>query len=192
VNLSPREKIIAAVLGAIVVLFIGYTWLLAPYLSRRDVLNKAIQTQAARDSRETNLLNNRSRVAADWKKLTSTVVQTQPALATSRINDALQDWARNSRFTIHALKPDRPIQDKDFQKIRFQVSGEGSTSAVSTFLLAVETTDLPLQVDDLRINARKEGVNDLSIELKVTTIVFSPASTTKPGQRPAPAKGETL
>jgi type II secretory pathway component PulM len=192
VNLNPREKLIATIVGAILVLYVGYTWLLAPYLAQRQTLITAIDRANDRDRRESNLLANQPRVAAEWKKLTATTVQTQPAVGSGRINDALQDWARNSRLVMHALKPDRPVQEKDFQKIRFQVSAEGSSDAVSKFLLAVETTDLPLQIDDFRINARKEGVNDLAVELKVTTVVFSPAATTKPGQRPAPAKGDTL
>jgi hypothetical protein len=57
--------------------------------------------------------------------------------------------------------------------------------------MAIETTDLPLQINDLRLSSRKEGMNDLAVQLTVTTIVFSPAPTTKPAKA-AQAQGDAI
>jgi Tfp pilus assembly protein PilO len=192
VTLSKREKSIAAVVAGIVLLYIGYAFAVSPYIQKRDALSNAIEKAAAREKRDDDLLSNQPRVKSEWTKLTSTTLKTDAAQATSRVNDALQDWARSSRFTIQALKPERPVQQKDFQHIRFQVSGEGNSEQVARFLYTLETTDLPLKIDDLRINTRKEGVNYLAVELKVTTLVFSPSTTTRPGARTAAPKGDSL
>ena len=51
-------------------------------------------------------------------------------------------------------------------------------SRAGQFLYALHTSNIPLRVGDLQISARKEGTDDLQIQLGVATIFEAPANAT--------------
>jgi hypothetical protein len=190
-NLSAREKIIALFTAIVVVFVVGYLFLIAPYLANRAQLAEDIKSTQSQYDDETKLLAAQPRVAADWKSLLAGNLKTIPAQASGKTQDALYDWARSARFNLQSVKPDRPRQDKDFQQIRFQASGAGTTASIYRFLAAIEKSDLPLKIEELRVNSRKDGTDDLNITLTLSALIFSPPA---PGARSAPTQpaGGTL
>ena len=59
-----------------------------------------------------------------------------------------------------------------------QAAGTGSMNAVSRFLWRVETAGIPLRVKEMQLGSRKEGADDLTVQLRLSTIYA-------PGARPA-------
>jgi hypothetical protein len=90
---------------------------------------------------------------------------------------------------MQSLKPDRVARVGDFQQIRIQAAGTASTASFAGMLGDIESETIPMRVNDLRLAARKEGVDDLTFSMTVSTIVFSPAPEKKPVARPT-TKGE--
>jgi hypothetical protein len=192
VTLTKREKTIALGTGGVLLAFVCVMFLILPYFDKRAKLNNDIARAAQQQKHDNDLLANVPRVDAQWKQLTARVLQTQPAQATGNAGDALNDWAKWARLNIQSLNPDHPVQKGDFLLVHFKLSAVGNTGSLTNFLWALETTDLPLQIDELGVTARKEGANDLNVQMGVTTAVFSPSTTTRPGSRQAPKGGDTL
>lgn len=187
---SRREKIIGGVVLAVLGLLALDTYAISPYVVEHDRVVDAMDTAGRKLGKAQKLLKNRKQVAADWRIALESGLKTDPSAAENQALHAISDYAQANRISLESLKPDRAARVGDFQQIRIQATGAGSTAAIANLLYRVESAKIPLRVTDLRLNSRKDGTDDLSFALNVSTIVFSPAPETKrPAAKPAP-KGD--
>lgn len=183
--LNRREKIIAITLAGAIGLLLVDRWALTPYLQERQRLTRELDNATDRMDKANRLFANQRKVDQAWRDLTSAGLTSDVVAGETQALHAVRDWAQANRVDLQAVKTDRPIRMGDFQQIRLQISGAGPTAAISGFLYSIETARVPMHLAEFRANARKEGSDDLSFSLTVSTIVFSPAPE-KPARTPAP------
>ena len=194
--LSKRERIISLVTGGVLgFLALDYV-ALSPLLDRRSRVEAAESTATVAHARAEQLIDNAPRMNARWKSMIDAGLKSEVTEAESQALRALHDWAQDAGLTLLSLQPDRvqraggsgaqQQQDKSFQHVTLRASGTGSMRSVSRFLWRVQTAEIPLRVTDLQVNARKEGADDLLLNVAVSTLVLSPEAPKKPAQ-PAPA-----
>ena len=113
-------------------------------------------------------------------------LKSDAASAESAVLNALRDWAEESGLILSSLKPERSSKRGQLQEITFQAVCTGSMDGVSKFLWRVEDAALPIKISDLQLSARKEGSDDLTLQIRVAALCLAPLSA-KPSQT-APAK----
>jgi hypothetical protein len=188
-TLSRREQLYALIAGVMLLIGGGYFYLLSPYLTARAQLISDINAAQKKYDREVSLIESQPKVASSWKKLLAGDLREKPAEAMSRTNDFIYDAARSAMFEIKIFNPDGPKQEGDFKNIRVNVSGVGKMLWLYHFLAAIEQSELPIKIDELRVAARKPGLDDLNVSLTISTLIFAPAPTTRPAARP---EGDSL
>ncbi len=186
---NRREKIIAVILIAVIGLAVIYEYVITPYVNEHDRVSQALKDAVNREKKAQRLLDARVSTNREWKNLLDHGLKTDPAASESQALHYMRTWADNSRVDFQSLKPDRVARSGDFQQIRIQATGNTTTAAFANLLSQVETATIPMKVNDLRLTSRKEGTDDLSFAMSVSTIVFSPAPPKPVAARPTP-KGE--
>lgn len=183
--LNRREKIIAATLGGVMLLFAADRYAITPYLDARSRV--AQDTEVATNRLETaeRLFSNRRRVEQAWRELQAAGIKSDAAAAENLSLHDLRDWAQNAGIQVQALKTDRDIRSGDFRQIRLQVSGTTGASGLAQLLQSIETSRYPLRINEFRVNSRKEGTDDLAFSMTVSALAYSPPTETKPAPRPA-------
>ena len=188
---NRREKLIAVVVAAGLVLLLTYTYLWSPYQDENAKVGGDLAAESVKLRIATQLIKDRKAVDDKWKGLLDGGLKTDPAAAESQALHAMRDFAQNTRIDLQSLKPERIARSGDFQQIRIQATGNGTTSGVANMIWQIENAKIPLRVTDLRLTARKEGTDDLSFSLNVATIAFTPAPETKQAAARTAAKGES-
>jgi len=94
-------------------------------------------------------------------------------------------------------EPQRIAQRDRTQIVRLRVTGTGSSSSFAKLLYKLETSAIPVKVDEFTLNTRSQGKDDLSVSLAVSTIWIRPPNADdakRPGLAPrrAPGSGEDL
>jgi hypothetical protein len=173
-TLNKREKWIAIALGAVVVIVAGQSFLLGPYVTARADLNDQIVKEERKIDTTTKLLGNRQRVRDNWKLQIASGLKSNGSDAEIQSLHAFRDWAQSSRVTVESVKSDQAEQTGDFQQIHITVTVTGNMSGLAHWLWDLETTQLPMKIGDVRLSARKEGTDDLSLQASVNTLVFAP------------------
>ena len=186
---NRREKIIALILVAVLGLLVLDMYVYTPYTDERARVSKALDEAVKKEDKAQRLLRARARTDSQWKTLLDQGLKTDPAAAESQALHYMRTWADSSRVDFQSLKPDRVARSGDFQQIRIQATGTTTTAAFAKLLSQIETATIPMKVNDLRLTSRKEGNDDLSFAMSVSTIVFSPAPPKPVAGKPA-AKGE--
>jgi Tfp pilus assembly protein PilO len=180
--LSKRERYFAIAAVATLLLLIGDHYVLTPLLARGEVLDTEQQRLITEMESATALFDRRRALYDDWRRMTQGGLATDPADAESRLLHALRKWASDSGLSLGTIRPERKEGAGQLQEIVIQASGTGTMSAVSRFLWFTETTDLPLRIIEMQVGSRKEGADDLSLQIKASTLYLAEGSAGVEGQ----------
>jgi hypothetical protein len=120
------------------------------------------------------VLSHSHRLIKVWNEITNDgLTGDQSKAETQALNNA-SDWAYAAGVNITALKSERTSEAGPFLIISFHVTGNASMSAIKRMLISFETAKIPVRVNDMQITPRKEGTDDLTIQLSLSTLCLKP------------------
>lgn len=172
-DLSMRETYIAIAALAAFALLLGDHYVITPLMKSGAELRAEEERLNAEMLNASRLFRRRRLMADRWEELTAGGLSSDPAEAESRLLHATQDWADDARLSLSAVKPERAEQTGRTREIRIAASGTGSMRAVARFLWQAETTALPLRISELQLGTRREGADDLSLQLRASTLYLA-------------------
>ena len=109
----------------------------------------------------------------EWKEMLQAGLKRDVSEAESQVLHAVRNWSQESGLALASLKPERVARDGELQEIMFRVAGPGSMRSVSRFLWQLQTAALPLKVEELQLGSRKEGADDLSLQLRISALYLA-------------------
>jgi len=179
--LSRRERYIVIGTVAVVGLLALDRLFLTPMIERRQVIDAQMRQATDEMTRANGLFTNSPRVHRKWNEMTAETLKIDGSNAESQIIRAVGDWARESQLNLSSVKPERAEKEKQFMKITFRANATGNMAAISRFMWQLQTSKVPIRVTDLSITTRRDGVDDLSLDLGMSSLYLPPE----------PTKGET-
>lgn len=168
--LSRRERYILILTGLVLGLLIGDRYVLTPLLDHCAELAAERDKLQAQVNRAEGVLARAEQVAPAWKKRSEAGLKADPAGAESQILHAVRDWAAEAGLDLALLKPDRSADKTPLPAIAFQATANGSMNAVARFVWRLEHAEIPLRVTELQLGSRKEGTDNLSVQLRLSTV----------------------
>lgn len=189
-NLNRRERMIGLAALIAVALLAADRLLLSPLLEKREAM--AMERAALTEELDRALLLMRSRREAmsQWRRMTDEALIQDQAAAESRLLHALRTWSRQSRLSLHTVQPERAHSEHGMQVIALRAGASGDMAAVARFLFLAESADdLPLRIERLRLAQGQQG-DQLTLELRLSTLCRSPASPVAVGPSRAVAQDQ--
>ena len=174
-GLSKRELYIAvATVLAVLILAVDH-YALTPFLESREIqqAERALLTEDLQKAAA--LFRRQGLYRKKWRRMVETGMRREPAEAESAVYHALQEWSKKSGLALASVKPVKVAARGDLVEISFQVAGAGRMAQAARFLWMVETAALPLRIEQLQIGSRKDGADDLSLQLKLSSICLPPS-----------------
>ena len=184
-KMSPRERTIALLTLLVLVVLGADRLVLTPLQRGRDAVAAQSRQTAKELDRATTLFASRKETAAEWRQMLQAGLMYTPAEAESHVLHAVRDWSRSSGLLLASLQPEKATPAGEFSELSFQATGEGGMKSVAGFLWAVETSPLPLRVTEVHIGTRKEGADDLSLQLRISALCLAAGAGAKQAA-PAP------
>ena len=172
--LSKRERLIIAATLTVVALLVLDRYVLTPVLDWRAALEAHKQSLIGEVARAGDLLARQHQVGPKWREMVATGLKRDPAEADSQILHAVQNWSQEAGLKLTSVKPERLPDKRSLQEISFQAAGIGTMNAVSRFLWRIETAKVPIRIKDLQVGARKEGTDDLTLQVRLSTLYQAP------------------
>ena len=173
-NLSQRERLLAfSALGVLVVLLADF-YALTPLLAQQDVLQGQREQLLAELSRGQKLVVERRQLTPKWNNMLSSGMKSEPSAAESQLLHALRDWAKEAGFALSSVKPDRPESKEQLKEVHIQATGTGSMDGIVKLLRRMQTSALPLKILEFQLGSRTDGMDDLSLQVKLSTLYNAP------------------
>ncbi|HEX3358372.1 MAG TPA: hypothetical protein VHS31_15470 [Tepidisphaeraceae bacterium] len=173
--LSKRERYIGISAGAAVALLLLNSFLIDPLFEQMKDLET--QTDAARGKliQSQNVVKKSAELSPRWSEMNRSGLLKDSSGAESQIYNAVAAWARDAGLDPPpALKSDRTEKQKDFYQITIRATGNGSMEQISRFLWRIQTASFPIRITDLSLSSRKEGTDDLTLQMSLATAYLSP------------------
>jgi type II secretion system (T2SS) protein M len=189
VVLSKREKFIGIGVLSALSLFALDSLLIEPYWSSRsDLLAQQDKAQQQIDDNN-SLFSRQHRLLKVWRDIQQGGLRPDAEQAESLAHHALLDWAQDSGVNIDSLgKPEITPLGK-FQVIKLNINATGTMAQISNLLWALETAKIPMRVHELQLSARREGTDDLTIRLMISTLCLPPDNSAAPPAASVAAAG---
>jgi Tfp pilus assembly protein PilO len=182
--ISSRERLILVVTAIVLALLVLDRYVVTPLDDYRASLDAQKQRLLGEMERAQALLERKHQLTPKWKEMTAGGLKRDPSEAESQILHAVQDWSKEAGLKLTSMKPERLPDKKTLQEISFQAAGIGSMNAVARFLWRLETAKVPVRVKDLQLGSRKEGTDDLTLQLRLSTLY-------QPPERPSSSAADT-
>jgi len=179
-DLSRREKYIAIAALATVLILVLDQYAVTPVMDQLQEVAAEKAALVAQLSEAQSLFKRQRLHAARWRGMLESGMKRKPEEAESAIFHALREWSRQSGLSGSAVKPGKTDEQPDLVRLSFQVAAAGRMKTVAKFLWLIETATVPIRIEQLQLGARKDGEDDLSLQLKLSSICL-----------PAPAIAKT-
>lgn len=187
--LSQRERYVLIATVAAVALFLGDRYVLAPILSHQARLDEKKQSLVGQLEHATALFKGRKGAEARWKEMTAGGLKADAAEAESALLHSIREWSQEASLTLSAVRPERAAAKGKVTEVIVLVNGSGPMSAVSRFLWRLQTSAVPVKIVEMQLSARREGADDLSVQLRLSAL-YLPAGTKAVAAKPAAVAGE--
>jgi Tfp pilus assembly protein PilO len=174
--LTHREKRIAIISGAVLVLLLLYYFVLGPYLDQSKDIDDRTLALKGQEDKANELVANEVRLKKTWDGLQKVGLTVDSSTAESQAEQAVIDWADNCGMALVGLRPGKTAQEGKFQIISFNVTGTGSMPDIARMTWALESATIPVRVTDMQLKPRKEGTDDLLATFTVSALCLPPDS----------------
>jgi len=171
--LSKRERLIMVLTLAAVSILVLDHYVLTPLLDGRSSLQARKARLQGDMERANRLLTRRRQIDQRWNQMLTSSLKRDPGEAESQILHALGNWSEQTALNLSAIKPERSTEKTDVREITFHISGSGSMNSISRFVWCLETAEIPIKVKVLSLGSRKEGTDDLSLQLRFSTLYLA-------------------
>ncbi len=186
--LSKRERYIVAATVIVVSILVLDRYVVTPLLEHRAQVEAEKQNLLREMRIAMNQFARRRQMGQEWKDMLAAGLKGDAAEVESRVLHAVRNWSEESGLSLSSVKPERIARGGDLQEITFHAAGIGSMRSVAQFLWRLETSSLPVRVKDLQLGSRKEGADELSLQLRISAL-YLPA---EPESASASSAGQVI
>jgi len=171
--LSTRERYIAAVTLIAVGIFAFDRLALRPLEARRARLAEERRRILAELEEARLLFARRRRTEPEWRELLGRGLATDAWEAASAVLHAVRNWSEESGLSLTSVQPEKAGEKGSLRELTFRAAGTGGIEAVAGFLWRLENASIPLRLTELQVGSRKEGADDLSLQVRISALVPS-------------------
>jgi hypothetical protein len=172
-SLSRREVLIVVVAVLSVGLLAADRYVITPIMESGEALENERLRLMGELENAARLFERRRLMARRWQEMRAGGLVSDPSDAEGRVLQAVRDWAQEAGLAVSSVRPQRAEQDSGIGEITVLAAGSGPMRAVARFLWRTETTALPLRVRELQIGSRAEAQDDLSLQVKLSTLYWA-------------------
>ena len=172
--LSKRERYIAIATAATLGILAMDRVVFDPLMSRKQALDAQIIDAQDKMDRNARLFKKSKDMNKQWSDMLNGGLRRDASNAESSVLNNVRDYAADAGMTLSSLKPERNEKEKDFIKATFRATGTGSMQQLGRFIYHNQVANTPLKITDLAITTRKDGTDDLAIQVGIATTYLAP------------------
>jgi len=185
--LSKRERWIFILAGAGLALLAADRLVIEPLRRQGNAALADRNKKLAELQRIQRVQDDARQARPKWAGMIQNGLKADPDNAEALVQHAMLAWTREAGVSQTLLKPDRLTAKSRLPAIEFQFTGTGSMAGLGLLLHRIQTATIPIRVTDLQITSRKEGSDELSVQMKLSTLYAPPRAGAVAESRPAEA-----
>jgi hypothetical protein len=168
--LSKREKYILLVTLIVVTTLVADRYVVTPLMSVWAQVKAEKEGLIDQMNYAQSLFRRKALMERKWQDMISSGLERDVSKTESKVLNAVRQWSQECDFVLSSVKPERVAGQEALQQITFQVAGTGTMQSVGRLIWRIENAQLPIRIEDIQLGSRTEGVDDMSLQLKLSAI----------------------
>jgi hypothetical protein len=177
VVLSQRERYMAVGIGVVAGLAIIYYVVISPMTAWSKDLDDRQEKVHVTQEEDKHLDARKRQLSKLYDLMLKGGLKSDVSEAQNQMDRAVYDWAAQSSVII-ATASNSGSNTYDpktgFTEVGYSVTCTGSTVGVAKLLYQIESAAIPIRIKTVTLRARKDGVDDLMVELNLSTLCVAP------------------
>lgn len=173
-GLSAKEKKIALIIIAIVLVVLLDRLLLAPSMSRLNEINDKIVKEQVSIQKDMEFLEQRDQVVKDVAILrgfyTKEIKAEEQVIAT--LLKDVESMASQAKVDLSKISPAEQEGDSEFLKYLVTLDGKGSFDDILKFIYSINNSKELMRVEAMNLTAKKE-TDEVRVNLTVSKMIVS-------------------
>ena len=169
-QVTQRERTIMVVAAVVVGLFLLDRLVIGPIWRWRSDVSQRRQQISGQIQTAQLLLESRDRFQARWDAMLDGGLSRNRSEAERAVYHALRSWAQASGLQLEGIHTEHPIEDGPLSQITFRTRAIGRMQSVTRFLEQIQGAELPVKVTRMRLSSRRPGIDDLALDLHLSTL----------------------
>ncbi len=145
-------------------------FVLTPIETRRQAMDLNMQKAVSGLRSARTLFSQKKELLPVWQGMIESGLTGGVSEAESQVLHAVRNWSQESGLVLVSLRPESVTDVGELEELSFQASGTGSMAAVVGFLWRLEDSALPIKVTEMQLGSRKEGTDDLSLQIRISSV----------------------
>jgi hypothetical protein len=178
IKIENRQKLLLIIAGAALALFLGNSIIYEPL--KQSWLDRADHIKHLKDAVDADhrLLQRKTEILARWDRMQTNVLPANPSQAGSAILKAKDRWVGNSGVSLDGFSPQlkQDTTDQDSTNIvttwECRTDASGNMRSLLSFLWAVESDPMGVQLEDIEISAKDNTGEELTLGLTLSALVL--------------------
>lgn len=189
--LSKRERTVFIATVAFLGAFVVYHYMYSPLMEQKELLDGKIADAQIDLGRTQRLIRDSRGADQKWLVMASGGLRKDASEAESQLLNNVREWAQDSGMNLPTVTPQRPAPEKHFSKLMVRASGTSNMSQLGRLLWRIQTAEVPVLVSEIQVATKKDGTDDLKVDLAIETIYMTDAARAAASPAPAAAPART-
>ncbi len=174
-NSANREKILLIAAAVAVVILFGDKFVIGPLLSSWDDRSSRIEELDKKVVRGRALMDRESAIRRRWMQIWQAGIPKTKSVSENQVLESVDRWARDSRISFTAIKPNWRTSDKGHLTLECRANGYGDLAEIVKFIHALESDALALKVDTLELTQRDEKGSSIGMNVNFSGLLLPEA-----------------
>ena len=171
-EIKNRQKLLIILAASAVALLLGDRMVLTPLTNTWKERSAKIAALKKSLGDGTAMLQREQPIRERWGQMKTNTLPGNVSVAESRMLNAFDQWARDSRVAVTAIKPQWKPTDEDYMTFECQAEAIGNMDALARFLYEIEKDPLGLKFNGLEISTRDANGQQLSLTLQLSALLL--------------------
>ena len=169
---SKRERMILIFCIVGVLALIADRYVFTTMMQGRSDLKDKKQNLHAELEEALSVIKRKKLLSNKWEQMIQNGLEDDPSETEGIVLRYIEEISSKNDIKLASIQPERMQNETELARIEFVLSGVGSISAVTGFLLDIETAPIPLKVATMQLGAADESGNQMTIQLRMSSIYY--------------------
>ena len=174
-NNTNREKILLISAAIAVLVLFGDKFVMSPLLASWDKRALTIDDLEKKVVKGRALMERESAIRRKWMQMLQAGIPRAKSVSENQVLESVDRWARDSRISFTAIKPNWRTTDKGHLMLECRANGYGGLEEIVRFIHALESDSLALKVDTLELTQRDEKGASIGMNVNFSGLLLPEA-----------------
>jgi len=169
--MSARESLLALAVAVMLLVLVVFMFLLPPIESAFARVNEEA------DALELSLIEDRAAIANQkaiedrWQSYRLSGLNLAEDDARIEVQKRLNQWSMDAGVDLPSIMDMRTVPGERFVEVGFVVTAHGDLEGIQKMLFLIRQADLPLRIRKCSIESRRDGDDQLTLSITLSTTV---------------------